>query len=124
MSIFQKEFNCDTNGNQNEQPDETPKAIVPKISKVDLNKQTVFKKKLQKMVSSLGQYLDPHWGADVFFGKTFMAERLPPTHGEAKSVNSIYFTLDVDKRHGVHWAEFNLSWSYTSNKIAATCNKI
>ncbi|CAB4011005.1 Hypothetical predicted protein [Paramuricea clavata] len=82
MGFGKKEFNCDTNGNENEQADETPKAIVPKISNVDLDKQTLFQEKLQKMVSSLGQYLDPHWGADVFFGKTFMAERLPPTQDD------------------------------------------
>jgi hypothetical protein len=82
MLIFQKEFKNDLNGNEKEPTNEVPQAIVPKIPTADLNSQKSFQDKLQKMLTSLGQYLDPHWGADLFYGKNFMAERLAPAGGE------------------------------------------
>ncbi len=80
MLIFQKEFKSDTN---NEQTGDIPKTVAQNIPNVGLENQKLFQEKLQKMLSSLGQYLDPHWGADIFYGKNFIAERLPPTQGEA-----------------------------------------
>lgn len=62
--------------------DETPKDIVPKLSKIDLDNQKLFKEKLEKVFSSLAPYLDAHRGADTVFGKTFMIERLAPSQGE------------------------------------------
>ncbi len=67
MLIFQKELKT----GDNEQTD------------VDLENQKLFQEKLQKRFSSLGQYLDPHWGADISYGKYFTLGRLFPTQGEA-----------------------------------------
>ena len=66
------------NSTQEEQSDEVPQTVVPTIRNIDLESQKLFKEKMLLMLSTLGQYLDPHWGADIFFGKNFMAERLPP----------------------------------------------
>ena len=71
------------NGTQEEQSGEAPQTVVPTVRNIDLESQKLFKEKMLLLLSTLGQYLDPHWGADIFFGKDFMAERLPPTRGKA-----------------------------------------
>ena len=77
---MQHKSNNDIFGQQ--KTDEASKDIVPKLSKVDLDNQKLFKDKLEKVFSLLVPYVDAHNGADTVFGKTFMIDRLAPRQGE------------------------------------------
>ncbi|XP_028413125.1 ribosomal oxygenase 2-like [Dendronephthya gigantea] len=80
MEFGKKEIsNDDLMDDATNQANGAPKATVPKISKADLENQELFKGNLQRLTSLVGQYLDPHWGADAFFGKDFITKRLAPS---------------------------------------------